>query len=174
MPKRTLVLNVMMLKKTSLFYISINKVPVNKDNSFLSDYHYIDHNYNEIVHERDEFNKKFDLSLMLNNYGEKVEVINPTTGVKTFFPYGFKAGENSFSFSIFNKNKEAVNNAKVKILLTRFETNNYDKPLEIASVENGTYKIKPFSIEKVGRWKIILSVEIDKYKNIYEYKVFAQ
>lgn len=156
-----------------ILYVSIAYVPVNKENLMLGEYHYVDKNYNEIMQQKMEFEKLYDAKFTFNSYGDDILTIR-SNGSKVFFPYGFKMGENSFSFRLVDKKGNFVSKANVKLLLTRYDTNEFNQKLELASVENGVYTVKPFTIEKSGRWKTIVSVEVNDLKNIYEQKVFAK
>ena len=157
-----------------ILYISIAHIPVNKENFLLEKYSNVDDNFNTIISDSMEFKKKYNFAFGFEKKGESIEIIQTQTGVKYMFPHGFTIGENTFNFKLTRKDGSVVNDAKATILLTRFETNDFDQKLTIASVSDGVYSVKPFNIEKSGRWKAIVRVEADKYKDVYEYRVFAK
>lgn len=113
--------------------------PVHEENIFMDTYQNVDDNINEILVSQHHFIQKY-----------KIEVDDK-----------LKFGENSINIKVIDKaTNNLVENAKVKVLITRPETTKFDQILEDLKFENGAYKATPIKIEKEGRWFIMPQVKI--------------
>jgi nitrogen fixation protein FixH len=127
---------------------SNNKVQM--DNSYMANYHDVDENYNELVSKRDTFNKKFILDL---------EEIN------------LKMGENRVNVKLFSKDIEPIKDAQVTALITRPHTVEQDIKIDTFSyTEGGEYLSSPFTLDKKGRWQIIVKVKVGDYETFEKLK----
>jgi len=129
------------------------KNPVQESTYFMQSYQSVEDNAYDLEKQKDAFDKNF-------------EIIYSTTK--------FKIGKNKFAIKILDKiHNKLVNNADVKMLLTRYETNNLNKKLKPVKIENGTYIFKDLDIQKLGRWKILTTTKIDKYRGFNSKEINA-
>ncbi|MGP1560529.1 MAG: hypothetical protein ACTTIC_00380 [Helicobacteraceae bacterium] len=169
------ILSVFALGMFGILYISIKYVPTNKENIMLNDYHFVDKNYNLLDEKQKSFTQKyafaFDFKKISN---ETFEVSKANKQRKEYF-HELRLGKNSFSFSVKDLSRgEYIAADLVELLLTRFETNDFDKPLKFKQQDDKTYVTDDFEIEKSGRWKIIAKVSVGKDTGIFEYATFAK
>jgi len=131
-------------------YSASNNV-VQLDNSYMSNYHTVDDNYNNLMMQKAEFDKKYILDL------DEIELT---------------LGDNILDIKVFTKdNLEPIKGAKITALITRPHTVKDDLHLEnFKYLENGEYKSKSFNLKNKGEWQVILKVEIDKYQTFEKIK----
>ncbi len=101
------------------------KVPVNKDETFMSTYHDVDRDYNKIVESNNKFKEKFKLNLQINqNQFDLVykdmflaqRVIEEKSDHKDIF----KLDKNKILVSVMEKNsKQLIKDIKIKLRLSR-------------------------------------------------------
>ncbi|MFK5881378.1 MAG: hypothetical protein QM482_04105 [Sulfurospirillum sp.] len=127
--------------------------PVQESTYFMKTYQSVEDNAYELEKQKDEFDKNFQIIYSIAR---------------------FKIGKNKFAIKILDKtDHKPVNNADVEMLLTRYETNTLNKKLKPLKVINGTYIFKDLDIQKLGRWKVLTTTKIDKYKGFNSYEVNA-
>lgn len=72
------------------------------------------------------------------------------------------AGESPvISYKVTTKDGEALDNAVIKIAISRPETDKFDKIVENPTVNEGVYSFKLDTFPKQGIWNIIAKVSID-------------
>ncbi len=121
--------------------IAINN-PVQEENIFMDTYQNVNENINNILLSQSEFMKKYE-----------VEIINEY----------LKFGENSINIKVLDKTtKSLIENADIKLLVTRPETREYDQKLENLKYENGVYIATPINIVKEGRWFIMPQIKVEQ------------
>ena len=111
--------------------------PVEMDNHFRQDYHYVDANINELQIMSDEFDAQ---------------------GLKLHFPEQLKLGANSFSFLLQDSSGEPVRDAALHLLVTREATTQDDIDAGLLVYRNGKYHAEPVELSQPGIW--ILNVEV--------------
>lgn len=127
--------------------------PVQESNYFMKTYQDFEDNAYELEKQKDEFDKNFVISYSITK---------------------FKIGKNPLKLKIHNRlTKELVNNAHIDLLLTRPETNDFNKKLKPLKVENGVYTFEDLDIKKLGRWKIYTTTTIEKYTGFNSYDINA-
>jgi hypothetical protein len=146
-----------------------------EDNAFLSTYHEIDRDYNAMIKQNNDFEKKYNIKFELNN-----ELIIGLTYKDIYLSQRviqkrkirkdiIKVGNNKFSIQIQDKNGNTLNNKKINILITKNTNHTEDVKLEFIN-EN----IKEFKINSMGYWNITGTVEVDKYKGFFYIKTNAR
>jgi len=127
--------------------------PVQESTYFMVNYQNVEENAYELEKQKDAFDKNFDISYSIKK---------------------FRIGLNKLDLKITNKTTgKLVNNADINMLLTRPNTNNLNLKLKPIKVENGTYIFNKLDIKKLGRWKILTKINIDKYKGFNSYDINA-
>ncbi|MBU0633055.1 FixH family protein [bacterium] len=124
------------------------KMPVQESDIYMTYYQDADANANKIINEAIEFNKKYNIEYLgkqLNAEGSQI-VYKVTT----------KKGAN-------------VDDAKVKVIVTRPQTHDYDMTLENPTVSNGTYSFET-KLPGIGRWDIMAQIEVGENKRYYNLK----
>lgn len=157
-----------------ILYVSIKYIPVNKENTLMQEYSYIDKNFNEFFAQQEEFKKSYNFEFSFNKFSqEKIENLRASV-YKEYFEHGFKMGENSFKFKVTDKENRAIQAEDLKVLLTRYETNDYNQDIEKIDFKDGYYVVDNFLIDKPGRWKVIVQVKNNGKMGVFEKGIFAK
>ena len=125
------------------------KAPVQESNDYMMNYHQADDKANEIIKNNIEFNKKYRVEYVTNNFGIDGVVLK---------------------YKISDVNQNVINNAKIKVILTRPDTKTMDIEIDEFSVEQGIYTFKEIKLPKEGRWEIIAKINIDNYERYFNIK----
>jgi len=81
------------------------------------------------------------------------------------------AGESPIiSYKVTTKDGIVLNNAKIKIAISRPETAEFDKTLENPSVDNGVYSFALKKFPKQGVWNIIAKVRVENKERFLNMK----
>ena len=127
--------------------------PVQESTYFMRHYQAVEDNAYELEKQKDEFDKHFVISYSATK---------------------FKIGKNKFAIKIVDKiSNKPINNADIEMLLTRFETNDLNKKLKPLKVKDGTYFFEDLDIQKLGRWKVLTTTKIEKYRGFNSYDINA-
>lgn len=127
--------------------------PVEMDSYYLTKYQQVETNINEIL----EHQATFDA-----NYQVKHESVKFTMNQN-----------NSVTFSILDKNGKAIENAKVRLVISRPETNTNNQEFLLDKATNGKYTFEGIKVEKPGRWQILTRISIDGVEGYNKHEVFA-
>lgn len=126
--------------------------PVEMDTYYMEKYQKVDHTINTILELQEQFNAKFNL-----NYSTEK----------------FDIGQNSVILTLTDKNGQPVNNASIRLMLSRPDTNKENRELMPSLVENGRYTFGPFDINKPGRWQILSKIEVGELKGYHKSEAYA-
>nr|WP_275755648.1 FixH family protein [Sulfurimonas sp. SAG-AH-194-C21] len=74
------------------------------------------------------------------------------------------------AYRVTTKDGTVLNNATIKIAISRPETDKFDKTLENPSVDNGVYSFTMEKFPKQGVWNIIAKVSIDDIERFLNIK----
>ena len=142
-------------------------VGTDDDNSFLSNYHEVDKNYNQMLINNNNFINKYDTIIKINDV--KINemsfndiylsqrVIHDRKNRKNIL----KLSDNIISISVIDKEtKELITNIEANIIITRPSTHDSDIKIEFKNSK----EIKKFEINKSAYWNIMGNVKIDKYE----------
>lgn len=132
--------------------IAVMDHPVEMDTFYMEKYQKVDQNINEILELQAAFNAQFDL---------------------TYSTEKFALGKNSMVISLKDKKGNAVENAKVTMMLSRPDSNHENQQLSPSSIQNGEYHFGPFEIAKVGRWQILSKIEVGEFKGYHKNEAYA-
>ena len=140
-------------------------VGTDDDNSFLSNYHEVDKNYNKIMSDNINFTNKYDTIIKINN-----ALINEMSYKDIYLSQRaihdrknrkniLKLLNNTISISIVDKKtKKLIKNIDANIVFTRPSTHNGDVKIQL----NNSKEIKNFKINKSAYWNIMGNVKIGK------------
>lgn len=101
------------------------KVPIQKDETFLSSYHDVDRDYNKIVESNRNFEKKFNFLIKINEkeFGldfKDMFLAQRAIEKKSLHKGAFKLGQNSIYISVNeNESKQLIKNVQIKLRLSR-------------------------------------------------------
>lgn len=152
--------------------ISAVNTPVHEDKSFLSTYHNVDGDYNDIVASNENFAKKYNIKIRINEKefdGLNINDVFLSQRVidnKSMHKDIFKKGTNNISFELSDKSGLKINNAKINFKVTR-TTNSYSD-IDISNNENKNYSFI-FELPKEGNWNITGTIDIDDGEKGYFY-----
>lgn len=126
-----------------------NKMPVEKSDTYMMGYHEADEKANDIIKEAIEFNKKY-----------KIEYISSE-----------KNGQDSIiKYRVIDVNSNPINNADLKVVVTRPDNHKYDLILTSPNVTDGIYTFSAIKLPLEGRWDIMTKVSIDGVQKFYNVK----
>ena len=144
------------------------------DNAFLSTYHNVDDNFNQMAVDNFNFNNIYDIKFYLND-----TVINKLTTKDVFLSQRvikerkirksiLKVGSNTFRYEIIKKDGTKIQNVKLNMLVTMTTNHTFDKNLDFKN------NIENFNITKKGYWNITGTIEVGKDKGYFFIKTNAK
>jgi len=122
---------------------------IQESNAYMTHYQDADARGNDLIEARIAFNKKIDIKYIQKQLQE--------TGT-------------DIEYKITDKNGNAINNAKIKILVSRPETHSLDQTLENPVVNNGTYTFSNVKFPKPGVYNFIAKVDVGDLSRFYNIK----
>ncbi len=126
-----------------------NTLPVEKSDTYMTDYHDADARANDILQAAIEFNKKY-----------KIEYI----------PQELQLQGGSISYKISDLDSNPINNAEIKIVITRPNNHKFDQELLLPKVEDGIYTFEQINLPQGGRWDIMAKVNVGELHRFYNIK----
>jgi nitrogen fixation protein FixH len=125
------------------------KADISESNAYMAKYQTIDENINDYIYKRIAFNKKYNLKLKDFNLNR----------------------DNSFiEYQITTKDNKPVDNAKLKLVISRPTDDAKDIEVDKYNVKNGIYRFENIKLPKEGRWDLILKVSIGNDSRFYNIK----
>ncbi len=125
--------------------IETSKEPVEESNLYMTYYQDADSNANKIINATIAFNKKYNIEYL----GKQLDV-----------------NDSQIVYKVTTKDGKNVDDAKVKIVITRPQTHVEDFTLENPKVSNGTYRFDT-KLPGMGRWNIMAQIEVGENKRYY-------
>ena len=129
--------------------IIANKLPVEDSDTYLMNYHEADAKANDLIQERIDFDKKYNIKYISN---------------------GLNLESSTIQYLVSDKNFNPVNNAELMIMVTRPNKHKYDQELKNPSVKNGVYTFSNVKLEKEGRWDIIAKIKVGEVTRFFNVK----
>ena len=126
-----------------------NTLPVEKSDTYMMGYHEADDKANEIIEARIEFNKKY-----------KIEYI--TDGLNT--------NGSVIKYRVTDLNSNPINDAKIKVIVTRPNNHKHDQELTNPSIENGIYTFSTITLPQEGRWDVMAKVNVYEKQRFFNMK----
>lgn len=122
---------------------------VEQSDLYMSNYHEIDDNKNKIIMAEIAFNKFYTIEYVTEKLDPEATVI---------------------AYSLSDKAGNPVNHAKIKVVVTRPNTHDFDVTLENPSVSDGRYEFASIELPKEGRWDIMAQVSVGDHHRYYNLK----
>lgn len=158
-----------------ILYVSFKYIPANSENKFQMAYQEVDKSFNDIYASQKIFDENFDVAFITQNYSDEKVETKRANGEIVYFDHAISLkGKNSFKMNIKDKSKKGIDYAVIKLLLTRYDTGEYDIEVGMKAIGDGTYKSDEFTVDKPGRWKIAARVDIAGKRGYFERGVFAR
>ncbi|MEA3369707.1 MAG: FixH family protein [Campylobacterota bacterium] len=129
--------------------IIANTLPVEKSDTYMMGYHQADAKANELIAARIEFNKKY-----------KVEYITD----------GLSVDSSVIKYRVSDMNSNPVDDAQVKVIVTRPNNHKHDQELVNPTVENGVYTFSSITLPQEGRWDIMAKINVENLQRFYNVK----
>jgi nitrogen fixation protein FixH len=129
--------------------IVASTLPVQKSDKFMMDYHDADANANEIIKAQIAFDQKY-----------KIE----------YLTQGLSTKSTSIRYKISDADAKAINDAKIKVVLTRPNQLQYDIALDNPTVSEGVYTFENVTLPLEGRWDVMAKIEIGQDSRYYNLK----
>jgi len=104
---------------------------------------------NKIIKARIAFNKKYKIEYVTDGLSQESTVIK---------------------YKIYDGKFNPVNNAKLKVIITRPNNHKHDQELNNPTVENGIYTFTSTTLPEAGRWDVMAKVNIDDLQRFYNVK----
>jgi nitrogen fixation protein FixH len=125
------------------------KLPVSKADTYMMGYHQADANANDLINARIAFDKKYKISYVTDGISQDKSVIK---------------------YKVTDLDGKAVKDAKIKVVVTRPNSHDYDQELSSYKFENGLYVFDPIKLEVPGRWDIMAKVDVGDLERYYNVK----
>ena len=128
--------------------------PVQMDSFYLEKYQDVNRDINKIRAKQKIFEENFKLEYKTKK---------------------FTIGENnSFKISIINiKNKSIIENAEIKLVVSRPDTNEFNQEFKMKIAKNGVFIFDGIKAELPGRWQILTKIKIGDKSSFNRYEVYA-
>ena len=136
-------------------------VGADNDNAFLSDYHSVDDNFNQIVMENHKFSVKYNIKFDLN--GQEIiglsyhDIFLPQRSVqeRKIRKNILNVGENNFNVLVQDKSGKIIKDAKITMLVTKATNHTQDVHLNFKDTSK-----EKFQIKSIGYWNITGTVTV--------------
>lgn len=122
---------------------------IQESDAYMTKYQVADLNANQLIRQKIEFDKLYDVAYVTKTISGESPVI---------------------SYKLTTKDGKAVNNAHIKIAISRPETDKYDMNLDTPTVDNGIYSFTLKEFPKAGVWNIIVKIDVDNKERFYNIK----
>lgn len=126
-----------------------SKLPVSKADTYMMGYHEADANANELINARIAFDKTYKIEYVTDGLNQENSVLK---------------------YKVTDTDGNAVENAKLKVVVTRPNSHDYDQELTNYKYENGLYVFDSIKLEVPGRWDIMAKVNVDDLQRFYNVK----
>jgi nitrogen fixation protein FixH len=123
--------------------------PVQNSDTYMMSYHQADANANEIIEARIAFDKKYKIEYQTE---------------------GLSLENSEIKYKITDIDGNAVDNATLKVIVTRPNEHKYDQELLNPSVKDGVYSFASVKLAEAGRWDIMAKVDIGENQRFYNLK----
>ena len=125
------------------------KLPVEKSDTYMMNYHEADANANELIKAQIAFDKEYKIKYITDGLDTQGSVLK---------------------YEVVDKNNNPVNNADILVVVTRPNNHKYDQELKNPKVQNGIYIFENIQLPKEGRWDIMAKVNIGDKSRFYNVK----
>jgi len=126
-----------------------SKADIQESNAYMTYYQDADAKANELIQARIAFDKNCKIEYIDTDLKESGSVVK---------------------YKISDTELNAINSAKLKVLVSRPETHLYDQELTNPKVENGVYTFNNVKFPKAGVWNLIAKVNVGDLERFYNIK----
>ncbi len=126
-----------------------NTLPVEKSDTYMMGYHEADAKANELLQAKILFEKHY-----------KIEYVTQE----------FRTQKAILSYKISDKDANPIDNANIKVVVTRPNNHKHDQELSNPKVQNGIYTFEPITLPQEGRWDIMAKVSVGELERFYNIK----
>ncbi len=127
-----------------------NTLPVQKSDTYMMGYHEADAKANELLQAKIAFEKHYKVEYVTEEFGTQKATLR---------------------YKISDKEANPIDNATIKVVLTRPNSHTYDQELTNPEVQNGIYTFAPITLPQEGRWDIMAKVSVGELERFYNVKV---
>jgi len=129
--------------------IVTQKVSIQNSDIYMTSYQDANSRANDIIEERIAFDKQYNIQYITSSLNTNNSVIQ---------------------YKITDKILTSVNDAKLKIIVSRPDDSSFNIELKNPSVHEGVYTFEAIKLPKEGRWYIMAKVNVDKLQRFYNVK----
>ncbi len=129
--------------------IITQKASIQKSDIYMTNYQDADARANQIIMDRLAFDNKYNIAYLTD---------------------GLSVDGSTIKYKITDKDLKPVNNAKIKVIVSRPDDSSYNMELLSPSIENGIYTFKTIKLAKKGVWEIMAKINVDKLQRFYNIK----
>ena len=129
--------------------IVTSKMPVEASDTYMMNYHQADATANELIESQIAFDNKY-----------KIEYINQ----------GISSENTTLKYKLTDIKGNPVENARIKVVVTRPNNHKHDQEFSAPTAENGVYTFSSIKLPQEGRWDIMAKIDIDDLSRFYNFK----
>ncbi|MCK9472616.1 FixH family protein [Sulfurimonas sp.] len=126
-----------------------NTLPVQNSDTYMMNYHEADEKANDIIKAAIEFNSNYKIEYI----SDKLDLQNSV-----------------IKYKVSDLNANPINNAEIKVVVTRPNNHKYDQELSNPKVQNGIYTFESLKLAQEGRWDIMSKVTVNEFHRFYNVK----
>lgn len=123
--------------------------PVEMSAYGMQNYHMYDDNANDIINAKIAFDQNYTVAFITPQILEQKSIL---------------------IYEVKDKLGNAVNNAKIEVVMTRPDTTKLDLNLTNANVAEGKYTFSPIDLPRAGRWDIMAKITVGDKQRYYNVK----
>jgi len=145
------------------------------DNAFLSNYHDVDRDFNNIAKQNIAFEKKYNIKFIFNSEEiiglsyQDVFLSQRAIQLRKDRKDIVNIGQNKFTVLVQTKDGKVINNNDIEILLTKNTTHDYDVKLHYKNEST-----KEFKVDSIGYWNITGTINVNGDKGFFYIKTNAK
>ncbi|MBU1657761.1 FixH family protein [bacterium] len=129
--------------------IVANTLPVEPSDTYMMNYHDADAQANELIESKIAFDKNYKISYITDGLSREKSVIK---------------------YKVTDSGSNTVNNAQIKVVITRPNNHKYDKELVNPTIQDGIYTFESVTLPIDGRWDVMAKVNIGEFNRFYNVK----
>jgi len=129
--------------------IVTGKADIQESNAYMTHYQDADANANKLIEARIAFDKACNVVFIDNKLKNENSIVQ---------------------YKVTDKNGNAINSAKLKVLISRPETHSFDQELKDPKIENGVYTFENVAFAKEGVWNFIAKIDVGDLSRFYNIK----
>jgi len=130
--------------------VVVESANIQESNEYMTNYQTAENNANDYINKRIAFDKKYKIAYVNRGIDKRNPLIR---------------------YSVTTLDSAPVMDAKIKILVSRPETHEFDQKLNSPRFEDGFYTFDGINFAKPGKWDIIAKVEVGEDSRFYNIKI---